>query len=126
MKCETCLHIDICRLNAIPTFGMVNVSCRYEAHELVGEWIENTRYRRKGKNILLKKVTKVSDQNLNRLITVLMCRGLIDKNDKKYINFEIAEDTWCKIPFSTIPEIPKERRGRINIRRRSKLKEEEE
>lgn len=68
----------------------------------------------------------MSDPNLNRLITVLMCRGLIDKNDKKYINFEITEDAWCKIPFSTIPEIPKERRSRINIGRRSKLKEDAE
>lgn len=39
MKCETCLHNEICRFNSIPTFGMDNVACQYEAHELVGEWI---------------------------------------------------------------------------------------
>ena len=39
MKCETCLHNEICRFNNIPTFGMDNVACQYEAHELVGEWI---------------------------------------------------------------------------------------
>lgn len=49
MKCRTCLHYDICRFNSIPVFGMDNVACQYEAHELVGEWIENTRYKRKGK-----------------------------------------------------------------------------
>ena len=40
MKCETCLHNEICRFNSIPTFGMDNVACQYEAHELEGEWIE--------------------------------------------------------------------------------------
>ena len=42
MKCETCLHNEICRFNSIPTFGMVNVACQYEAHELSGEWIRYT------------------------------------------------------------------------------------
>ena len=40
MKCETCLHNEICRFNNIPTFGMDNVACQYEAHELSGEWID--------------------------------------------------------------------------------------
>ena len=52
MKCETCLHNEICRFNNIPTFGMYNVACQYETHELVGEWIENTRYKRRGKKFL--------------------------------------------------------------------------
>lgn len=44
MTCETCLHNEICRFNSIPIFGMDNVACQYEAHELVGEWIEHRQF----------------------------------------------------------------------------------
>ena len=58
----------------------------------------------------------MGDANLERLVHVLMCRGLIDQNDAKYINFEMTKDEWSEIPFRDVSKYP----DRIKIRRQTK------
>lgn len=50
-NCLTCIHQEVCK-ERMAIFNCPNIACQYEAHELEGEWIENIRYKRKGKKFL--------------------------------------------------------------------------
>lgn len=38
-NCLTCVHQEVCK-ERMAIFNLPNIVCQYEAHELVGEWIE--------------------------------------------------------------------------------------